>query len=319
MFKVIILLLIATNVYAAEPFGLRFTSALDRFPNSADTAALSASVGSARGASNNPAAIGWNKFSGNAITPTYTFLNFANGTNLNVLTTTYTRGAGDLGNLQLTFTKVLSNEEKMLNKPLLYSYDMNYYKTQWGYHVTDDLTIGLNLNYTKSETNNKGYLVSNSTTYGTSFGMLYRLTQKILVGSAVDYSQSPSDTNVYKYKLNLDDTTRKIGVKTGVSNKLLDNTYINFDVQYCSFRNNTEKYEVVRFATGVEYTFVEYLVFKTGVVFDADGNKSYSGGLRIYPSKKINIDIGYQHNMYPEVKTEFGMSNLYTISLGIML
>jgi hypothetical protein len=326
MFKVIFLVLVlSTSALAAEPFSLRFTSALDRFPNSADTAALSASVGSARGASVNPAAIGWNKFKGHAITPTYSFLDFNNGTHLEVATATYTRGLGNNGNLQFTFTKVISNEEMMANSPLLYDYKMNYYKTQWGYHVSDDLAIGVNLNYSNSETNNSipnvgaKYLKSESETFGTAIGAIYRLTPKMLMGLTLDYSESPSTTDIYKYNLTQNDTVRKLSTKAGMSYRIIPSTYVNFDLQYGSFKNNKDKFEVGRASLGVEHTLVEYLVFKAGTVFDADGNKSVTGGLRLYPSKKVNIDMGYQYNMYPEVKPEFGTSSLYTISLGVML
>jgi hypothetical protein len=41
--------------------------------------------------------------------------------------------------------------------------------------------------------------------------------------------------------------------------------------------------------------------------------------LRMYPLKVLSIDLGYQYNMFPEIKRKFGQSHLLKISIGLTL
>jgi hypothetical protein len=70
---------------------------------------------------------------------------------------------------------------------------------------------------------------------------------------------------------------------------------------------------------GIDHRIVDALFIRAGVALDNHGNASYTGGLGIYPTKQLSIDVGYQYDMFPEIQSEFGRSQLVSISIGIVL
>ena len=50
---------------------------------------------------------------------------------------------------------------------------------------------------------------------------------------------------------------------------------------------------------------------------DTRAHTGLTCGVGIYPCDAFTIDIGYQEDMFPEVRHEFGRSRTFTISLGI--
>ena len=77
--------------------------------------------------------------------------------------------------------------------------------------------------------------------------------------------------------------------------------------------------EVHRLFAGIDHRIIDALFVRGGLALDNNGNTSWTGGLGIYPLKQLSVDVGYQYDMYPEIQSEFGRSQLLTISIGVIL
>ena len=206
---------------------------------------------------------------------------------------------------------------------------MNYMQVQWGKRFNEDFALGGNFNYSSSEVTNKidtaELADSSSDSYGIRIGTLYRLTEKLLGGLIVDYSQSPSKTTYYDTfglgigDIHVRDTTKQFTMRAGPSYEYRKSSTINMDYQYNSFENDTGKLELHRMFVGIDHRLLDTLFVRGGVALDNSGNTAWTCGLGIYPLKELSIDVGYQYNMFPEIQSEFGRSNLLTISISVLL
>jgi opacity protein-like surface antigen len=323
--------------YEDKDFSLRFPAALSRFSSYADVAAVGgASAGSKWQSSVNPASTAWQNLPGSyriSLNPQYSAIMFNEGTNLHVISESVTKQFEKFGTLQVSLAQVRSNESAMQIIPPVpdfkFAYDMNYAQVQWGKHVTDDFALGLNFNYSSADVTNKigtdKYLDSTSDSYGVRAGALYRLAKNLLGGIVVDYSQSPATTTTYDIfglgigDVIVKDTTKQFMVRVGPSYEYMKDSTLNLDYQYGSFKNDMGTMEVHRMFAGIDHRIIDALFIRGGFAVDNEGNKSWTAGLGIYPFKQLSIDVGYQYNMFPEIESEFGRSQLVSISLGLTL
>jgi hypothetical protein len=318
-----------------KDFSLRFPAALTRFSSYADVAAVGgASAGSKWQTSMNPASVAWQKMQGSyhaSFNPQYSAIMFQKGTNLHVISESVTKEFEKCGTFQVALAQVRSNE-RGIQAPVpdyTFAYDMNYAQAQWGKRLTDNFALGGNANYSSSEVTNKigpdKYLDSSSDSYGFRTGVLYRLATNVLGGVVVDYSQSPSTTTTYDiYGLGIGnviikDTTKQLTLRVGPSYEYRKDSTVNLDYQYGSFENDTGKMDIHRIFAGIDHRIVDALFVRAGVSLDNHSNVSYTCGLGIYPLKQLSIDVGYQYDMFPEIKPEFGRSQLFSISIGLIL
>lgn len=335
--------------YEDKDFSLRFPAALSRFSSYADVAAVGgASAGSKWQSSVNPASTAWQNLPGSyriSLNPQYSAIMFDEGTNLHVISESVTKQFEKFGTLQVSLAQVRSNERAQIAPPPLdaviaamaldykFAYDMNYAQVQWGKHVTEDFALGLNFNYSSSDVTYKigtdTFADSTSDSYGVRAGALYRLAKNLLGGIVVDYSQSPSTTKTYWSLIGappdvppdeiVKDTTKQFMVRVGPSYEYMKDSTLNLDYQYGSFKNDMGTMEVHRMFAGIDHRIIDALFIRGGFAVDNEGNKSWTAGLGIYPFKQLSIDVGYQYNMFPEIKSEFGRSQLVSISLGLTL
>jgi hypothetical protein len=334
----IVLVCFGDNAYAGgyddNDFSLRFPAALSRFSSYADVAATGgASAGSKWQSSANPASIAWQRLPGSyrlSLNPQYSVIMFEEKTVLHVITESVTKEFDKFGTFQLAFAQVRSNDGDTQNlMGLKFFYDMDYVQAQWGKKLSDDFALGGNLNYSASKVKLKDtsltFSETTSDTYGVRVGGLYRIAKNLLGGLVVDYSWSPSTTTYYDiYGFGIGDVRVKDGtdqftLRLGPSYEYRKDSTVTVDYQYCSLRNDTGKMEVHRMLAGIDHRIIDALFIRGGVALDNDGNTSWTGGLGIYPFKALSIDLGYQYNMFPEIKREFGRSHLVTISIGIIL
>lgn len=320
-----------------KDFSLRFPAALSRFSSYADVAAVGgASAGSKWQSSVNPASTGWQKLPGSyhlSLNPQYSAIMFQEGTNLHVISESVTKQFEKFGTLQVSLAQIRSNERAIQIIPptadYKFAYDMNYGQVQWGKHLTEDFALGINFNYSLAEVTNKigadKYLDSTSDSYGVRAGALYRLAKNLLGGMVVDYSQSPATTTTYDIfglgigDVIIKDTTSQFMVRLGPSYEYRKDSTLNLDYQYGSFKNDMGTMEVHRMFAGIDHRIIDALFVRGGFALDNDGNKSWTGGMGIYPLKQLSIDVGYQYDMFPEIKSEFGRSQLVTISISVVL
>jgi hypothetical protein len=318
-----------------KDFSLRFPAALSRFSSYADVAAVGgASAGSKWQTSVNPASTGWQSIAGRyhvSLNPQYSAIMFQEGTVLHVISESVTKDFEKFGTVQVSLAQVRSNE-KAIRAPLpdyMFSYDMDYAQVQWGKRFTDDFALGGNFNYSSSEVINKigtdKYLDSSSDSYGIRVGTLYRIAKSLLGGLVVDYAQSPSKTTTYDIfgwgtgDVEVRDRTTQFTLRTGPSYEYQKDSTVNLDYQYSSLKNDTGNMETHRIFAGIDHRIIDALFVRGGFALDNEGNKSWTCGLGIYPLKELSIDVGYQYNMFPEVESEFGRSQLISISIGVIL
>ena len=318
-----------------KDFSLRFPAALSRFSSYADVAATGgASAGSKWPSSVNPASTAWKSLPGSyhlSLNPQYSTVMFQEGTVLHVISESVTKNFEQLGTLQISLAQVRSNE-KAMQAPIpdyKFSYDMNFAQVQWGKRFIDDFALGGSVNYSSAEvTNTIGvdkYLDSSNDSYGFRAGVLYRIATNILGGIVLDYSQSPSTTTTYDiYGLGIGnatvkDTTKQYTLRVGPSYEYRKDSTVNSDYQYGSFENDSGKMDIHRIFAGIDHRIVDALFIRAGVSLDNHSNVSYTCGLGIYPLKQLSIDVGYQYDMFPEIKPEFGRSQLVSISIGLIL
>jgi len=318
-----------------KDFSLRFPAALSRFSSYADVAATGgASAGSKWQSSINPASTAWQSIQGSnnlSLSPQYSQILFQEGTVLHVISESITKDFDNFGTFQVSFAQIRSNE-RAIRAPLpdyRFSYDMDYIQIQWGKRVSDDLALGGNFNYSSSEVTTKfvseTHTLTSSTNYNFRVGTLYRVTNNLLGGIVVDYSESPSTMTVYDIfgsgigDVNVEDRTKQFTLRVGPSYEYSKNSTVNVDYQYISLKNDTGNMEVHRMFAGADHRIVDALFVRGGFALDNHGNISWTGGLGIYPFKQLSIDIGYQYNMFPEIQAEFGRSHLMTISISVIL
>jgi opacity protein-like surface antigen len=315
-----------------KDFSLRFPAALSRFSSYADVAATGgASAGSKWQSSVNPAATGWQSIPGSyhlSLNPQYSAIMFQEGTVLHVISEAVTKDFEKFGTFQAALAQVRSNE-RPTQQGIKFSYEMDYMQVQWGKRFTDDFALGGNFNYSSSEVTNKidtaRLADSSSDSYGFRIGTLYRVTEKLLGGLVVDYSQSPSKTTYYDIfglgtgDVLIKDTTKQLTLRAGPSYEYRKDSTVSLDYQYNSFENDTGKLEVHRMFAGIDHRIVDALFVRGGFALDNNGNTAWTCGLGIYPLKELSIDVGYQYNMFPEIQSEFGRSHLLTISISVIL
>jgi hypothetical protein len=318
--------------YDDEDFSLRFPAALSRFSSYADVAAVGgACAGSKWQSSVNPASTDWQSLPGRyhvSMNPQYSAIVFEEDTVLQVASESITQDLESYGSFIVAFAQVRSNEENT-RQGIEFSNDMNYAMIQWGKKFTDDLALGANLNYSSADVeNNVGgakLADTSSDSYGIRLGALYHMAGKLLGGLVLDYGWSPSETMIYDIfgmgigDVCIHDTTRQFLLRAGPSYEYRKDSAVYVDYQYGYFNNDMGTMRVHRMLAGVDHRIVDFLFIRGGLALDDDGNESYTGGLGIYPTKELGIDIGYQYDMFPEIDPEFGRSQAVTLSLSYAL
>jgi hypothetical protein len=316
-------------------FSLRFPAALGRFSPYADVAATGgASAGSKWQSSVNPAATAWQDIQGSrhwSFSPQYSQIAFHEGTVLQVLSGSITRASNRWGTSQVTLAHARSNDRAM-RAPLpdyRFSYHMDYLQCQWGRRLFEAATLGASVSFAPSEVTTtfgaEPHTRTSSDTYGLRVGALYRAAQNLLAGIVVDYSQSPSATttqDIFEVGIGgvcVDDRTRQFSVRAGSSYEYRQDSTVNLDYQYGSLENDTGGMDVHRMLAGVDHRIADALFARAGCCLDHHSNMSWTGGLGIYLHRQISTDVGYQYDMFPEIKSEFGTSDLVTVSVSVSL
>ncbi len=325
--------LISRSVRASDlddkDFSLRFPAALSRFASYGDVAAVGgASAASKWGSSINPASADWLAREQNvplSVNPQYSFLRFEEGTHLHVASLTPTFNLKDWGSLQPTVAVVRSNETAM-KTGLDFDFEMEHYQLQWGKRL-EDWGFGLNLNYAPSETRfdygSAPVARTDSDSYGVRAGGLAQCTEKLRAGLVLDYGLSDSDTVYYDFMnfgfgdVKTDDTSHQYAVRPGLSYEYKKDSAVFLDYQFFHIRNDYGDLHASRLLMGIDHELVDGFFVRTGGAFDEYGNAAVTGGVGIYPTDWLTLDIGYQYNMFPELEPEFGRAHSLVCSLGV--
>jgi hypothetical protein len=335
MFVVVVCFLAATTVkadsFADKPFSLRFPAALSRFSPYADVAGTGgASAASAWSSSVNPASGDWTKLEGQlhlAVSPQYSAIVFDAGTVLQSGTMNLTWNAGDWGTFQLTATSAWSNDSAT-HQGVNFQYDMQYGLLQWGKRMNDQWAIGAAFSGAMNQTTfTQGPITladSDGQSYDVRAGLIYSPDKRLRFGVVADYGWMPSNTSGLALTdfglmpFEISDTTRQMLLRVGAAWEYAEQSTIYLDYQYGRFCDGGGNLEVHRLYGGADQRVFKWLFVRGGVAADNSGNFAGTTGLGVYPTDNVFIDIAYQYDMFPELTTDFGRSNTFTICLSIL-
>jgi hypothetical protein len=332
--SLLVLFLLASDPCAAESFGekdlsLRLPAALSRFGTYGDVAgAGGASAGSMWSSSVNPASGAWRPVPGKlnlSLAPQYTGLHLENDSKIHVYSQAAVWDSGECGTFQPAFAQVRSNESNT-KQGLGLRLDMDVVQILWGKRVNEDCAVGLGVNYTRSvlrtDFGTLDFMDSISDSYGIRLGALHRLAPQWLGGVVFDYAWSPSRTITYDIfgagtgTVVTRDMTHQFLLRPGVSWEYKDESSIYVDYQYAAFFNDLGHLNANRFYLGVDHELIDGLYVRAGTAMDLKGHKAWTTGVGIYPCDMFGVDIAYQNDMFPELRTDFGRSETITISLS---
>lgn len=318
------------QVKGNDPFSLRLPAALSRFSSYGDVAGVgNASVASKWASSLNPAAIGWMDWpSGRTVelSPQYSTIGFDEGTRLHVTSEAGNVDFGKWGRFQPAFAQVWSNRATT-RQGLDFDFDLSRYQLNWGRRIGDDWAVGAGFQFSRSQTRydlgSINISKSDSDSYGFRLGTLNRIKGPLLAGAVVEYSFSRDRTTMFAIpafgvpEMRMRDTTHELTFRPGLSYEYAKDSMVLLDYQFGSYFNSEGGILVHRFYGGVDHRVFDWLFVRGGLAMDTRGHTALTCGVGIYPCDMFTIDIGYQEDMFPEVREEFGRSRTLTISLGV--
>jgi len=305
-----------------KDFSLRFPAALSRFATYGDVAAIGgASAGSKWSSSTNPASTCWQEDPPRklSVCGQYSLLDFQQGTNFCVTSESVTVDTGIPGFFTGSAAQVVTNRETMSDGTGFYfAGDLD--QLLWSKKLSKDWAVGSAFTYTKSVARmylgSMEVVKSNSDSYGIRGGVLNRVADNLLAGLVIDYGWSSDRTSMVP-DVRLCDYTRQLLVRPGVSYDYMKNGTVYLDYQFGTFYNDMGRLNVHRICGGVDHGFTDWLFVRAGTTIDPSfGAASWTCGVGFYPASWFSLDVGYQYDMFPEIKSEFGRGQTFTVSIA---
>jgi len=311
--------------YEDKDFSLRFPAAMTRFATYGDVAGIGgASGGSKWSSSINPASTAWLKDPPRnlCLSQQYTRLWFGNGTSFDVPAESVTVDAGPLGFFTGAAAQISTNRETMKNNGLDFYFAGDLAQLLWAKRFSKDLGAGFAFTYSKavSRLSMGGFEVAkaNCDSYAIRGGALYQFADRFLTGLVLDYGWSSDRTVVAGAPpLKICDSTRQFLVRPGVSYEYMEDGTVYLDYQFGTFSNDMGRMDVHRVLLGVEHGITKWLFLRAGTALDpVIGSSSVTCGIGFYPASWFSLDVGYQYDMFPELREEFGRSHALNVSVG---
>ena len=114
-----------------------------------------------------------------------------------------------------------------------------------------------------------------------------------------------------------DGTQHQFVLRPGVSYEFAKLSSVYADYQFGAFFNPRDQLIDQRFSAGVEYRLLENLLMRAGPSMDVRGNVGFSCGASVFLSEWASVEVGYQYNMLPELRPEFGRSQTIQAALAL--
>ena len=317
-------------------FSLRFPAAISRFASYADVAAEGgAQAASEWTSSGNPASAAWPKETPpkfrTSVAPQFSTIGFGSGNQLYVTAEAVNINAGKYGFIIPATAQVFSNHEQMRNG-VGYRFDAQFYQLQWGKLVAPKWAVGGNFNVTASNTRldlgGTRIARSQSESYNFRVGLVHQLLPRLRVGATADYTVAPSrtDTAVFNpvafrfQNQRTTDTAQQVLFRTGVVLRYAPGCDLYVDYQTGFFDDANGTLRVHRFPIGIEHTVIKDILFlRAGTLIDTRGNVSATAGFGLSLSERASLDVAYQYDMLPEIRTEFGVGQTVVVSVSLGL
>ena len=108
-----------------------------------------------------------------------------------------------------------------------------------------------------------------------------------------------------------------LSMRTGLVWRYADGCDLYRDYQGDVFTDTTGTLQVHRFSIGIEHSSIKNTLFpRAGALIDTRGNVALTSGFGLSLGERASIDAGYQCDMLPETRQEFGPAQTFIISLA---
>jgi hypothetical protein len=161
--------------------------------------------------------------------------------------------------------------------------------------------------------------------YRFRFGVLHEVVERLLAGLVFEYGFTPSRATVLTptpmglLPVRLEDTYYQFLLRPGLSFEYAPMSSVYADYQYAVYYNDLDELHHHRFNVGIDHRLLDWLFLRLGGAVDGAGNFGWSAGVGAYCSEWVSVDVGYQFDMLPELRSEFGRSQTFQIAVAIRL
>ena len=311
-------LAVAGSDYLDKDFSVRFAPAFMRFlevsANGGETAAnrYSSAI--------NPAAAGWttlpNKL-GLVLAPYFSGVDFGAGATIHVFGESLTWDSKVAGVWQPSAAQIRSNKVADA-RGLIFDYKVDSYQLQWGKRW-GDWALGASFNFAKADLNYWSDCLkvtdSDTKSYRFRVGGLYQPAEKWLLGLVLECGfQDFVSSNVVPMPFPMPPMTvcnngrqHQYVVRPAVSFEYAELSSVFFDYQFAVFHNPGRGIlHDHRWSGGIEHRLFDWLLLRALVIVDIRGNVGVGAGVTVFLSRHCALNFGYQYDMYPHIRQEFG-------------
>ena len=332
----------AGSAYGDKHFAVRLAPAFIRFT---EVSALGGETVANRFSSAiNPASAGWTEIPGHGVVvaPYYSRIHFQNGTNLDLYGESITYDTKKYGTFQPTLSQIRSNEETH-RLGLDFDYNVDTFQLQWGKRF-GDFAVGATFNFAEASILQDGLVLApfpgvlrpiptfvrshgEAESYRFRFGGLYQPCEKWLIGAIVEYGFAPWRSRTMTtfpvvpgpvtLKTHESGTQHQFLFRPGVSYEYAERSTIYADYAFGSYIHQAGQLKSHRFSVGIDHQLLPFLFVRVTGSVDARGNAGFTCGLSAFFAEWGSIELGYQYNMLPELRPEFGRAQTIQAALSL--
>lgn len=312
--------------YEEEGFGLRLAPAFIQF---IDVSAMGGeTVANRYSSAVNPASADWESLGEGktaVLAPYFSQVRFDTGTHINVYGESVTLDIGEWGTIQPTLSQVRSNTETD-RQGVGFDYEVDSAQVQWARRF-EDWAVGANLNYADAQVvRTLGPLAladSDARNWRLRLGVLHQPADPWLLGMIVEYGHGdyraegvmPTPLGPVPYVMR--DRLHQFIFRPGASYEYADRSTVYADCQYGRFWDDTGRLRTHRLTVGVDHRLCRWIWVRGSTNCDWRGNTGVSAGLSMFMSRSCGLDVGYRHNVLPELNPEFGRSNILQATFNL--
>ena len=321
----------AQSNYSDKDFSVRLPPAFLRFTEVSTMGGET--VANRYSSASNPASAGWIAPPGDLgiiAAPYYSAIGFEKGQWLHLTGESATWFSKDYGAFQPTLSQIRSSNDSLGSDDLSFGYDVDIAQFQWGKRY-GDWAVGAMFNFARAEIARDGTPVetipglgpapvavdsdSSAESYRWRVGGLYQPAEKWLLGMIAEYGFASYRTHNIAQVLAvpvpatvIDDEgfQQQFVLRPGVSYEYAPLSSVYADYQYGNFFNQRDSLVEHRFSAGVEHRLLEFMLVRAGPSMDVRGNVGLSTGFSLLLGPNVSAEFGYQYNMLPELRPEFG-------------
>ncbi len=316
--------------YSDKPFSVRLPPAFVRFTEV--TVGGGGTAASRTSSAINPASSAWTKMPfklGLTAAPYYSYIGFENDNVLHLFGESLTWDSGACGVFQPTLAQIRSNRHAD-RQGLVFDYRVDTFQLTWGKRF-DDVAVGATFNFNLAEIVRKlgpmRVAKSNAESYRFRVGGLWAPAKKWLTGLVFEYGFAPYRSTALGFgpqgqpiTVKTTGCPQQLLVRPGVSYAYDEHSMVYLDYAYGRFADDDGYYlNSHRFSAGVDHQLLKWLFVRGGVSVDVRGNAGLTAGVGVHLSRHCGLEFGYQYDVLPELRPEFGRSHIFQFVFSLRL